>query len=209
LRFDETVILFVPSFGQPIFRVPAAGGSPAPLTKIDASKESAHELPRFLPDGQHYLYFVRSAKRDIQGIYVGSLDASGNVRLLDGDTAAEYAAPGYLLFAREGAMLAQPFDASTRRLSGEAMTAAPTVEIVEDFNKGLFNVSPARKLMSVSIGYRPSFEAATPKALFDLDQVTDYAISRDGRRFPVNRIISDPRSEPLTVVLNWTAALKK
>jgi hypothetical protein len=73
----------------------------------------------------------------------------------------------------------------------------------------LFYVSPARKLMSASIGYRPSFEAATPKALFDLDQVTDYAVSRDGRRFLVNRIISDPRADPLTVVLNWQAALKK
>ena len=73
----------------------------------------------------------------------------------------------------------------------------------------LFYTSPARKLMSVSIGYRPSLESATPKALFDLDQITDYAVSRDGRRFLVNRIISDPRAEPLSVVLNWTAALKK
>jgi hypothetical protein len=33
--------------------------------------------------------------------------------------------------------------------------------------------------------------------------------SRDGRRFLVNTQIGEPALNPITVVLNWTAALKK
>jgi hypothetical protein len=73
----------------------------------------------------------------------------------------------------------------------------------------LFYIAPTRKLMSVAIAHRRNFEPSTPKALFDLQDATDHAVSRDGRRFLRNRIISDPGSEPLTVVLDWPAALKR
>jgi hypothetical protein len=42
---------------SPLFRVPAAGGTPVPLTQLDAARqESAHFAPWFLPDGRHFLY---------------------------------------------------------------------------------------------------------------------------------------------------------
>jgi hypothetical protein len=63
--------------------------------------------------------------------------------------------------------------------------------------------------MAVTIAHRSGFEASTPKPLFDLQDVTGYAVSRNGRRFLLNRIISDPGSEPLTVVLDWPAALNR
>ena len=33
--------------------------------------------------------------------------------------------------------------------------------------------------------------------------------SRDGRRFLINTVSGDPAPTPITVVLNWTAGLKK
>jgi hypothetical protein len=63
--------------------------------------------------------------------------------------------------------------------------------------------------MSVAITHNSGFEAAAPKPLFDMQEVTDYAVSRDGRGFLLNRIISDPGSEPLTVVLDWPATLRR
>jgi len=38
---------------------------------------------------------------------------------------------------------------------------------------------------------------------------THYVPSRDGQRFLVNTQSGDPSPTPITVVLNWTAGLKK
>jgi hypothetical protein len=46
-----------------------------------------------------------------------------------------------------------------------------------------------------------------PRALFESTDLHD--VSGDGRRFLVNRIPSAQTSEPLTLVLNWPAHLKK
>jgi hypothetical protein len=54
-----------------------------------------------------------------------------------------------------------------------------------------------------------------PKALFQTRAFgvsaprTNYVPSRDGRRFLVNTQAGDPAATPITVVLNWTAGLKK
>ena len=40
-------------------------------------------------------------------------------------------------------------------------------------------------------------------------QRTHYVPSRDGRRFLINTPTGDAAMVPITVVLNWTAALKK
>jgi hypothetical protein len=40
-------------------------------------------------------------------------------------------------------------------------------------------------------------------------QRTHYVPSRDGRRFLINTPTGDAAIVPITVVLNWTAALKK
>ena len=40
-------------------------------------------------------------------------------------------------------------------------------------------------------------------------QRTDYVPSRDGKRFLINTQIGEPPPNPITVVLNWAAGLKK
>ena len=51
------VILFAPSFNSPLFQVPASGGTPAAVTKMDA-KYTTHRWPSFLPDGRHFVYLA-------------------------------------------------------------------------------------------------------------------------------------------------------
>ena len=59
---------------RPLFRIPSSGGKPVALTSLDESqKENAHYHPRFLPDGDRYLYTIRSRDAANSGIYVGSL----------------------------------------------------------------------------------------------------------------------------------------
>src|SRR5262249_38714879 len=91
-----------------LFRVSASGGQPQAVTTLDASKEASHRWPYFLPDGRHFLYIAGPPYR----VYVGLLDSSFRKQLmLNSDSKAVYA-PGYVLFAKEDSLMAQPFDAA-------------------------------------------------------------------------------------------------
>jgi eukaryotic-like serine/threonine-protein kinase len=78
----------------------------------------------------------------------------------------------------------------------------------------IYYLSEDRKLMAVSVGPGSSF--GLPQTLFQTRVAagvsanrTHYVPSRDGQRFLVNTQTSDPAPTPITVVLNWTAGLKK
>jgi Tol biopolymer transport system component/predicted Ser/Thr protein kinase len=108
--------------------VSADGGEARALTKVDSTRgESSHVLPRFLPDGKHFLYVVLGSKPENTGIYVGSLDSSSRpVRLLNASSQVEYSS-GHLLFVRGNILEAQPFDADRLQLTGDAFPVAEPI----------------------------------------------------------------------------------
>jgi dipeptidyl aminopeptidase/acylaminoacyl peptidase len=53
---------------------------------------------------------------------------------MSSDYPAQYAEPGYLLFVRDGVLLAQPFDAGTGSLGGAPVTIAPRVAVSPNVN---------------------------------------------------------------------------
>ena len=75
-------------------RVSAEGGTAEPITLVDESRgETSHWWPVALPDGIHFLYFVRSVNDDHRGIYIGRLDrpaARTGERLFFSDSGAAY-----------------------------------------------------------------------------------------------------------------------
>src|SRR5262249_30289512 len=120
---SEGVILF--SSGGVIYRVIAAGGQPTVITTLDQSKqETEHLAPYFLPDGHHYVFLSLADQPSNSAIYLGSLDSSERTRLFTSQSKAVYAAPGYLLFDREGTVFAQPFDEHKLALTGEPIRIA-------------------------------------------------------------------------------------
>jgi hypothetical protein len=63
-----------------------------------------------------------------------------------------------------------------------------------------------------------TFGAGVPKALFDSQAALNgglsnvfmpYAVAQNGQRFLVSVATREAEMSPVTVVLNWTAALKK
>ena len=74
--------------------VSAEGGNSKPVTLIDESRgETSHWWPVALPDGIHFLYYVRSIDDKYRGIYVGRLDqpaARAGERLFFSDSGAAY-----------------------------------------------------------------------------------------------------------------------
>jgi eukaryotic-like serine/threonine-protein kinase len=115
---------------SPLFRVPAAGGSPAPLTDLDGTRhETAHFAPWFLPDGHHFLYVALSTDADKMGIYVGELASKTRKQVMIGNAITIYVAPGYLLFVRDGTLMAQPFDRDKLETAGDAVPVAEQVDV--------------------------------------------------------------------------------
>jgi eukaryotic-like serine/threonine-protein kinase len=77
----------------------------------------------------------------------------------------------------------------------------------------LFYLAPDRKLMAVAVKAAATFEADSPRPLFETTLDTTqfrqtYAVSNDGKRFLLNAMI-ETSAPPLTVVQNWPALLKR
>jgi hypothetical protein len=77
----------------------------------------------------------------------------------------------------------------------------------------LLYVAADQKLMAVPVHVGASLDPGTPKELFQLQAVADflgntYDVAADDQRFLVNTPVAEETSQPLTVVVNWTAALK-
>ncbi|HET7697114.1 MAG TPA: protein kinase [Vicinamibacterales bacterium] len=134
----EDVILFTGPAGA-IARVSASGGQPVDVTRL-AEGQQTQIAPHFLPDGRHFIYSVTTAGSRDPGVYLTSLDGGQPVKLLDVSTNVAYA-NGHLLFMREATLMAQPFDARSRSLSGDAVPLAESVQTNPATGTGAFSVS--------------------------------------------------------------------
>jgi len=140
----DGVILFSTTWGG-VHRLPASGGTPVDITKLDASKgELSHRWPRFLPDGKHFLYLAANfagGKAESASILVGSLDSGESKFLFQARSNPDYI-PGHLLFVRNRLLMAQPFDADSLELHGEPLPIAEQVQYDELTWRGVFSSSP-------------------------------------------------------------------
>ena len=141
---DGTILLLV--FLDGIFRVSADGGKPTRVTSLDKSRQELnHFWPSFLPDGKHFLYLATAndspTSKAAPSLHVAALDGSGRVPLPGIHSRTMYAAPGYLLFVEEGALLAQRFDLASLQLVGEAVPIANGVSSFRPIGSASFAVS--------------------------------------------------------------------
>lgn len=155
---DGKWIIFSPNISEPIFKVPTAGGMPVAVTN---KKELAgtDRNPFFLPDGKTFLYVRRLAAKG--ELYAGSIDGPLERRILDNASNAQFA-NGYLLFVRDGNLVAQKFDPDALTLSGAPVALAEGVDYFEPRNIGNFAVSPTGVL-----AYREASRVPLRFAWFD------------------------------------------
>jgi len=205
----EGVILFSPSLRDALQRVSSAGGSPAPATELDASKqEYSHRFPFFLPDGRHFLYLAQAMRAGQIGgeeVCIGSLESKERRSLFRANSnpvfapAAPGAASGHILFSRERTLLAQPFDARRLRLSGEAFAVGEQVQYFANFGFGVFTASDNGILAYQASGAGSMTQVVwldrSGKQLDVLGPPADYLrprLSRDGRRVAID--VGDPQT---------------
>jgi serine/threonine protein kinase/Tol biopolymer transport system component len=90
--------------------------------------------PRFLPDGKRFLYTSRAdtiREGNPSGLYLSSVDAPQNRRLILNKRSSGVFADGSLLFVENGTLFAQPFDLERAELSG---TARPVLDGAQYFH---------------------------------------------------------------------------
>jgi len=114
---------------------------------------------------------------------------------------------------------ARPFEAGSTGATGySAVSTGGGVEPCwRADGKEMFYLGPDRRLMAVEVktaGDR--FEAGAPRALFSTRAAviaagfyTVYTVTGDGQRFLIITEGDEVVSQPATVVMNWTAGLKK
>jgi Tol biopolymer transport system component len=204
----EGTILYSASL-LPIFRVSSNGGTATALTKLDESRgETAHYFPSFFPDGDHFLYMIRSRDAANNGIYVGSLkDPKLKKRVAAALSNAAYVAPlgehpGYLLFYREGLLVAQRFDAKTFETGSEPEVLSTSVGYMLNSQLACFSVSQTGTVVLGGMGTPKTqitwldragnaTEVPVPPDYFRLPR-----LSPDGSRLAVGKGLPTGANEP-------------
>ncbi|HEY3926857.1 MAG TPA: protein kinase [Candidatus Koribacter sp.] len=138
----DDVILFSPTSASPLFRVPAAGGTPVQETRIDSKAGSTtHRWPIFLPDGKHFIFWTTDSKEaDNGGLYLSSLGSKNRKLLVQTESSGDYA-DGHLLFLRDGVLMEQKLNLSKQELEGSAAPVAEQVAINTSVYRSQFTVS--------------------------------------------------------------------
>jgi dipeptidyl aminopeptidase/acylaminoacyl peptidase len=123
-----------------LFRVPAQGGKPEPLTTPEAG-ETGHYWPHFLPDSRRFLYLAWSSQPGARAIFAGELGSKERKKVMAAESKVAYAEPGYLLFRRENAVFAQRFDSAELTPRGEPERLADGVSTSGASGDGSFSVA--------------------------------------------------------------------
>ncbi|MGC1451593.1 MAG: protein kinase [Candidatus Sulfotelmatobacter sp.] len=193
------VIVYSPSFGSGLFRVPSSGGDGQPLSKLDGGqREVIHAWPQFLPDGQHVLFLQRGATGEGGHISVVALGNQNIHQLMKGDALVGYTEPGYILFVRDGAFMAQLFDASRLRLRGDPILVADKIGYDANWAQVLASVSA-----NGTVVYQEKVQRERQLVVLDrtgkqvsvfgpAGPYSGFRVSADERQVAVNRV--DPAS---------------
>jgi eukaryotic-like serine/threonine-protein kinase len=197
----EGTIIFAPSYNGPLYKVSAAGGAPVQLTELALDTklhENTHRWPQFLPDGRHFLYFARGSQAEVSNTYVGSLDGKERKPVIRSWSNVVYAGAGYLLFIRDGTLMAQPFNQKDLALNGDAVPVAEGVLENRPYSRAIVSVSDNGILAYGTVGNTAALSrlrwldraGKQLGTVGDPDVYTAPRLSPDGKRLAV--AVGDP-----------------
>jgi len=138
----SNIIIFSAEINQGLMKVSAFGGVPE-IMKSQAASGSRFSIrwPIFMPDGNHFLYFLRSFDEGNSSIMAGSLNSPEVRKVMESNNSVIYSKAGYLLFVQESTVMAQPFDADKIKLGAQPVSVAQGVGTRINLNLADFSVS--------------------------------------------------------------------
>jgi serine/threonine-protein kinase len=136
---DDGTILFNGDYPGAVLRVSADGGTPQPVTELDAEREElTHSWPQLLPGGRAVLFTTTRSGTDAMDegrVELQSLVDGQRKVLVEGGGYGMYSPTGHVVYGRGGTLLAVPFDA--RRLA----VTGPPVSVLDNVSMGLVTAS--------------------------------------------------------------------
>jgi Tol biopolymer transport system component len=190
---SQGTLVFFDDADSKIYSVPAAGGTPSLLIE-----EAAERWVHFLPDGRRFLFCGSKAHENKLGIFAGSLDSKEIRQVAQMQPARmQYVKPGYLLYPRDGSLVAQPFNEKSLTFTGEATVVVERLPYFDKTGWAEFSASengvlaymtefPKTRLVWLDRGGRETGQIGAPG---------DYAnlrLSADAQKAALT--INDPRT---------------
>ena len=147
-------IYYTPSLSSGILRVSDNGGTPQPVTKLQADKgELADFSPDVLPDGKTLLFTAFSGGNMDDGALVAQKIGSDERKVIVGKGAdAHFFAPNHLLYMRSGNLMATDFDAGKLETTGSPAVVVQDVLMQPATGSAQYDVSSTGTLIYVNGG---------------------------------------------------------
>ena len=184
-----------PSAG--LVRIPDAGGAPAPLTTLDASRgEVTHRWPQVLPGSRAVVFTSHTfaGRYDDATIEAVSLATGERKTLQLGGYYGRYLPSGHLVFVRHHTLYAAPMDPGSLKLTGPPVPVLDPVLADEELGRLPFTFSSAGEAFVLTGTWRepksvPSWRdqsgPSTPLPM-PAENYGDPRVSPDGRQVAVS-----------------------
>ena len=170
LAWSDQVVLF--TRGGSLWSVPQGGGEARPLTTLDASRDEVfHTDPIVLPGGRTVLFSCLTRTPGADRIEAISVAGGPRSVVVERATTAVWSPTGHLLFGREGALWAVPFDPVAAAVRGSAVMVIPP-GVVGNVRWG-------------SLGFQLSTNGTLLFVPKDLDNKRFVSVGRDGSELPL------------------------
>ena len=152
-------IVFPPDTARGLWRLETDGNTEE-LTHLHESKgEVSHRWPDLLPGGKGLLFaldYMTTDSWDDAAIAIASLDTGEHRILIEGGTSPRYVPTGHILFARDGSLLAVPFDLNRLEVTGAPVTVVDGIITNPLTGAAYFDVADDGTLATMRGGSQPN-----------------------------------------------------
>ena len=166
---DDGTIYLIPDIPGGLLGVPAAGGEPNEILKIDTAQgERTLKYPCALPGGRALLYTVAmSESESFDDAHVAAFvpHTSQKKVLVEGGTHPRYSPSGHLVYARNGKLLAVGFNPDRLEVTGQPVTVLEGLAMSRNTGAANFDISP-----SGDLAYVPGICEGGARTLFWVDR---------------------------------------
>ena len=172
-----------------LWQIPASGGTATQISMLDSAKrELMHGWPA-TTDGAGAILFASIAAGSLGSAHIEALLPTGERRVLvESGTYPIYASSGHLLFFRDDALLAAPYDAQGVRVTG------PAVRVVEDFAVAAVTGMPVVAVSRSGALLYPPNNAATSRLVWVRRDGAERPLIDVARLYRTPRLASDQRT---------------